>query len=118
MAGELGVGDDINAGMPLMGGEVVEHVLDLGLPATGRTVSVGEGEGIQARGVASGEDDDFHCFLIRKIGMNEHAFQKINASKATKLILEKGEFADHVLLFKRLGAVTRASSGSAGNFRR
>jgi len=37
MAGELGVRNDINAVNAADGREVVEYVLDIGLPATGRS---------------------------------------------------------------------------------
>ena len=61
MAGELGVGDDVNAVNAADGREVVEHVLDHRLARDGQErFGLGEGERIQARGVSGGEDDDFH----------------------------------------------------------
>ena len=61
MAGELGVGHDINAVNAADGREVVEHVLDHRLAGDGQQrFGLGEGERIKARGIAGGKDDDFH----------------------------------------------------------
>ena len=61
MPGELGVGDDVNAVNLGDGREVVEDVLDHRLARDGQErFGLREGERIEARGVAGGEDDDFH----------------------------------------------------------
>src|SRR5664280_2421033 len=64
MAGELGVGDDIDAVNAADGREVVEHVLNHRLARDGQErFGLREGEWIQARGVSGGKDDDFHNLI-------------------------------------------------------
>src|SRR5206468_2721327 len=61
MAGEPGVGDDIDALEAADGRQVVEHIFDH-RPAgdVQEGFGLGEGQGVKARGVAGGEEDDFH----------------------------------------------------------
>ena len=65
MSGELGVGDDVNAVNLGDGHEIIEDMLDHRL-ARDRQERFGlrEGERIKSRGVAGGEDDNFHSRIV------------------------------------------------------
>jgi hypothetical protein len=61
MTGELGIRDDVDAVNLSDGREIIEDVLDHRLARDGQKwFGLREGEGIEARGVSGGKDDDFH----------------------------------------------------------
>ena len=69
MAGEFGVGHDVNPVNAADGREVVEDVLDHRLAGDGQQrLRLVQGERIQPGGIAGGEDDDFHVLFSKRLG--------------------------------------------------
>jgi len=59
------VGDYVDLVQPADGGEIVQHVINHGLAGHRQErLGLGEGEGINARGVTGGKNMFFHMFLL------------------------------------------------------
>ena len=69
MAGELGIGDDINAVQPADRRQIIEHVFDHRLACNQQQrLGLRKGEGVQTGGVTGSEDNHLHWLYFSLSG--------------------------------------------------